>query len=598
MKRNLVYMLIPFLFYLNAYAQHKVPNPEITAPEIQHHIEFLASDELRGRLSGSKEIQVAANYIKDEFESYGLKPLFGKSYFQEYNFISDVKLSENNSLSFFNNKSKQSTKLELYKDYIPTTFSGKNNVDAGLVFAGYGISAPKLQYDDYAGIDVKGKVVVVMRNSPEYDKPRSDFDKFSSMRYKATLAKDKGAVGIIFVNGYLPIDSADGLVKFKYDRAPGAKDFPVVQVKRKFVDQLFTASGFDFADYQRKMKDNKKPASFVFNNVSVKLNTEVEEINKLDRNVAGYLEGTDPVLKNEYIVIGAHYDHLGMGIEGSLYKGTEEKIHHGADDNASGTAGVMELAEKLASVKGLLKRSIIFVTFSGEELGLLGSNYFVNNMPVPEDKIITMINLDMVGRLREKALTVYGMGTSSGWKDLLNKENKYQFKLAFNDEGFGPSDHSSFYGKGIPVLFFFTGVHEDYHRPTDEAKLINSAGEDSILHYVYNLTEDLDTIAVKPDYIKVARKETSGEWKVYAGTVPDMSNTSEGFKLSGVSPGGPAEKAGLKAGDTMIKFGDRDINNIYDFVYALQDHVPGDVCKVIVKRGSETVTLTLTLGAK
>jgi len=596
MKRKFILLLLPVLFSLTTYGQHKSPNPEITAPEIQHHIEYLASDALRGRLSGSKEGKIAGTYIKDEFESYGLKPLFGNSYFQEYNFISDVKLSSSNSLSLVVNQ--KEIKLELYNDYIPTTFSGKNSVNTGLVFAGYGISAPKLKYDDYEGLDVKGKVVVVMRNSPEYDKPRSDFDKYSSLRYKATTAKDKGAVGIISVNGYMPVDSADGLVKFKFDRAPGAKDFPVVQIKRNFADLLFKSAGLDFSAYQKEMKENKKPASFVFKNASANLSTEVEEINLIDRNVAGYLEGTDPVLKNEYIVIGAHYDHLGMGIEGSLYKGKEEKIHHGADDNASGTAGVMELAEKFASVKGLLKRSIIFITFSGEELGLLGSNYFVNNLPVPENKIVTMINMDMIGRLREKALTVYGMGTSSGWKDLLNKENIYKFKLAFNDEGFGPSDHSSFYGKGIPVLFFFTGVHEDYHRPTDEAKLINSAGEDSVLHYVYDVTEVIDTMSTKPDYIKVARKETSGEWKVYAGTVPDMSNTSEGFKLSGVSPGGPAEVAGLKGGDTMLKFGDRDINNIYDFVYALQDHVPGDVVKVIVKRGTEKLTLTLTLGAK
>jgi len=596
MKRNVIFLLLSALFFINSYAQHKAPNPEITAAEIQHHIEFLAYDALRGRLSGSKEIKIAANYIKDEFESYGLKPLFGNSYFQEYNFISDVKITGNNSLGI---KVKNGNyKLELYKDYIPTTFSGKNDVNTGLIFAGYGISAPKIKYDDYEGIDVKGKVVVVMRNSPEYDKPRSDFDKFSSMRYKATTARDKGAIGIIFVNGYLPIDSADGLVKFRFDRAPGAKDFPVVQMKREFADLLFKSAGYDFAEYQKKMKESNKPSSFEIKNASVKMSTEIEEVNEIDRNVAGYLEGTDPVLKNEYIVIGAHYDHLGMGIEGSLYKGKEEKIHHGADDNASGTSGVMELAEKFASVKDMLKRSIIFITFSGEELGLIGSNYFVNNLPVPENKIITMINMDMIGRLREKALTVYGMGTSSGWKNLLNKENKYQFKLAFNDEGFGPSDHSSFYGKGIPVIFFFTGVHEDYHRPTDEAKLINAEGEDSVLHYVYDVAGVIDTMAARPDYIKVPRKETSGEWKVYAGTVPDMSNTSEGFKLSGVSPGGPADKAGLRGGDTMLKFGDREINNIYDFVYALQDHVPGDVCKVIVKRGNDKLTFTLILGAK
>jgi hypothetical protein len=489
-------------------------------------------------------------------------------------------------------------KLELYGDYTPTTFSGKNHIKAGLVFAGYGITASKLDYDDYANIDVKGKIVVVMRSTPEYDKPRSDFDKFASMRFKANLAKEKGALGIIFVNGYFPKDSLDNLVKFKYDRAAGEKDFPIVQVRRAYVSQLFKGQDLNFADYQLKMKESKKPASFEMTGSSADIETEIEELNSVDRNVAGFLEGTDPELKDHYIVVGAHYDHLGMGIEGSLYKGTDPQVHHGADDNASGTAGVMELAEKFASVRGNLKRSIIFITFSGEELGLIGSNYFVNHLPVPADKIDAMINLDMVGRLRDKELTVYGTGTSTKWKEILNKENNLKFKLAFNDEGFGPSDHASFYGKGIPVLFFFTGVHEDYHRPSDVAKLINSEGEDSVLHYVFNVAEDLDSMKGKPDYIKIASKGTSGDWKVYAGTVPDMSNTSEGFRLSGVSPGGPAEKAGLKGGDVMLKFGNREINNIYDYVYALQDHVPGDVVIVVVKRGEEKISLTLTLGAK
>lgn len=598
MKKYLYPLSLMVFFFVNAYGQqiHKYPNHDITAQEIQHHIDFLASDDLKGRLSGSKEIYIAAVYIKDEFESYHLKPLFKDSYFQEYEFIFDVKLTKKNSLSF--NIDNKKERLELYKDYIPTTFSGKNKFNAELVFAGYGISAPKLNYDDYAKIDVKGKVVIVMRNTPEYDKPHSEFDKFASMRFKANLAKEKGALGIIFVNGFLPKDSADNLVKFRYDRAAGFKDFPVVQVKRSFVDKLFNSHSVDFAKYQQMMKDSLKPASLEFTNAKVNIETEVEEIKGIDRNVAGFLEGNDDSLKNEYIVIGAHYDHLGMGIEGSLYKGTEPEIHHGADDNASGTAGVMELAEKFASVKDHLKRSIIFVTFSGEELGLIGSDYFVNHLPIPTDKIDAMINLDMIGRLRDKELTVYGTGTSSSWKDILLNKNTYYFKIASNEEGFGPSDHSSFYGKGIPILFFFTGVHEDYHRPSDVAKLINAEGEDSVLHYVYDVAGFIDSMKVKADYIKIASKGTTGDWKVYAGTVPDMSNTSEGFRLSGVSPGGPAEKAGLKGGDIMLKFGDREINNIYDYVYALQDHVPGDVVIVVVKRGNEKLSLTLTLGAK
>ena len=603
MKKNLsiVLVLLACGFLSPQVKQHE---SAITAKEIIGHITYLASDAMRGRASGSKEIIIAANYIKDEFKLFGLKPLFKNSFFQEYSFISDVKASKNNALSF-NIKGKE-MKLKYEKDFIAAPFSGTSKSKAKLVFAGYGISAPKLNYDDYKDLDVKGKIVIVMRNNPEYDNPHSEFDKFSSLRLKATLAKEKGAAGIIFVNGYLPKDSSDDLIKFKYDRADGVKDFSVVHAKRNFIDKICEAENLNFAQHQKMMKDSnsegsfRKTASFQFTKSSAQLTTEIKEVEAKTLNVCGYLEGTDPKLKDEYLVIGAHYDHLGMGGDGSLYKGKDEQIHNGADDNASGTSGVLELAEKFASIKNQLKRSIIFVTFSGEELGLLGSNYFVNHPPVPVVKMVTMLNLDMVGRLNaENTLTVYGTGTSSKWKDLLNEKNSTSFKLAFNDEGFGPSDQSSFYGKSIPVLFFFTGVHSDYHRPTDDANLINSNGEEKVLNYVFDVANTIANQSEKPDYINVPRKDqSSGGWKVYVGTVPDYSSNSEGFKLSGVSPGSPAEKAGLKANDIMLKFGDKKIENIYDYVYALQDHVPGDVVEVQVKRNNELVTVKVTLGAK
>ncbi|MCK9426056.1 MAG: M28 family peptidase [Ignavibacteriaceae bacterium] len=597
MKKNFSVLLVLFAcsFLSPQVKQHE---SAITAKEIIGHISYLASDAMKGRASGSKEIIVAANYIKDQFNLFGLKPLFKNSFFQEYSFISDVKASKNNSLSF-KVKGKE-IKLKYGKDFVATPFSGTSKSKAKLVFAGYGIAAPKLNYDDYKSLDVKGKIVIVMKNNPEYDNPHSEFDKFSSLRLKATLAKEKGALGIIFVNGHLPKDSSDDLIKFKYDRAGGVKNFSVVHAKRNFIDKIFEAENQNFAQHQKMMKDSNKTASFEFVKSSAQLTTEIKEVESKTLNVCGYLEGTDPKLKDEFLVIGAHYDHLGMGGDGSLYKGTDEQIHNGADDNASGTTGVLELAEKFASQKAQLKRSIIFVTFSGEELGLLGSNYFVNNPPVPVEKMVTMLNLDMIGRLNtENALTIYGTGTSSKWKDLLNEKNTASFKLAFNDEGFGPSDHSSFYGKAIPVLFFFTGVHSDYHRPADDADLINSTGEEKILNYVFDVANALAVQPEKPDYINVPRKEqSSGGWKVYVGTVPDYSSNSEGFKLSGVSPGSPAEKAGLKANDIMLKFGDKKIENIYDYVYALQDHVPGDVVEVQVKRNNELLTVKVTLGAK
>ena len=597
MKKNLPILLVFFACSFLS-AQVKEHQSEITAKEIIGHISYLASDAMRGRASGSKEIFEAADYIKDEFKLFGLKPLFKNSFLQEYSFISDVKASQNNSLSF--NVDGTEIKLKYGEDFISAPFSGTGKSKAKLVFAGYGISAPKLNYDDYKDLDVKGKIVIVMRSNPEYDNPHSQFDKFSSLRSKAAIAKEKGATGIIFVNAPLPKDSPDDLIQFKYDRAGGVKEFSVVHAKRNFIDKLFEAENLNFEQQQKMMKDSTKPASFEFKKSSAQIETEIKEVESKTVNVCGYLEGNDPKLKDEYLVIGAHFDHLGMGGDGSLYKGKDEQIHNGADDNASGTSGVLELAEKFASIKGQLKRSIIFVTFSGEELGLLGSNYFVNNPPVPVEKMVTMLNLDMIGRLNpENALTVYGTGTSSKFKELLNKNNVDSFKLAFNDEGFGPSDQSSFYGKAIPVLFFFTGVHADYHRPTDDAELINSTGEEKIVKYVFNIANALDDQPEKPDYINVPRKEqSSGGWKVYVGTVPDYSSNSEGFKLSGVSPGSPAEKAGLKANDIMLQFGDKKIENIYDYVYALQDHVPGDVVEVRVKRNNEILTVTVTLGAK
>jgi len=597
MKKSLLIVLALLLCgtSLTQVTQHK---SDITAKEVIEHISYLASDAMKGRASGSKEIKQAANYIKNEFATFGLKPMFKNSFFQEYSFISDVKAGKHNALSFIVNGNE--TKLKYEKDFIATAFSGTSKSSAKLVFAGYGISAPKLNYDDYKNFDVKGKIVVVMRNNPEYDNPHSQFDKVSSLRAKASIAKEKGAVGIIFVNSPLPKDAPDDLVKFSYDRAGGIKDFSVVHVKRNFVDALFEAEHLNFEQYQKMMKDSSKTASFEFTKSSAKLTTEIKEVESKTSNVCGFLEGNDPKLKDEYLVIGAHYDHLGMGGDGSLYKGTDEQIHNGADDNASGTAGVLELAEKFASIKNQLKRSIIFVTFSGEELGLLGSNHFVNHPPVPVEKMVTMLNLDMVGRLNaEKTLTIYGTGTSSKWKELLNQKNSDSLQLSFNDEGFGPSDQSSFYGKAIPVLFFFTGVHSDYHRPSDDAELINSTGEEKVLNYAFAIANSIQAQPEKPNYINVPRKDqSSGGWKVYVGTVPDYSSNSEGFKLSGVSPGSPAEKAGVKANDIMIKFGDKKIENIYDYVYALQDHVPGDVVEVQVKRNGETITVKITLGAK
>lgn len=597
-SKSLILIVLLFTISNIAVYNQQADNPEVTTAEIKEHISFLASDKLKGRDSGTEELFGAAVYISDEFKNYGLEPLFKDGFLQEFPFVKTIELTDKNSLSFSTNGSE--VELKLREDYITVPFSGNTDVNASLVFAGFGISASDLNYDDYSGIDVKNKIVIVFRNTPEPAVAHSGFDAHSPLRKKSSVARDKGAAGIIFINPYDSNKTSDDLVEFSFDRGGAMSDFSVQSVKRIFIEELLHNEGINLIDVYNKILESKQPSSFELKNSSAKISTEVKEVEAVSWNVAGYLEGKDPELKNELIIIGAHFDHLGMGGEGSLYRGDEPQIHNGADDNASGTTGVLELAEKFASRKNNLKRSIVFITFSGEELGLLGSNYFVNNLPFPVEDAITMVNMDMIGRLKDSSLIVYGTGTSSDWKDILNNYNKYGFKLTFNDEGFGPSDHSSFYGKKIPVLFFFTGTHEDYHKPSDDTEKINFAGEKDILNYVYDIVTAIDKNPVRPDYLLVEKKESGQMFarKVYVGTVPDFASNVDGYKISGVSEGSPAQLAGLQGGDIIISFGGKKISNIYDFTYALGDFVPGDEVDVIVKRGEDEITFKVKLASK
>lgn len=599
MKRYSILVIALFSSFL--FAQNKIHNPLITAEEIKANIYYLASDDMKGRFTGSPEERKAGDYIKNEFEVYGLKPAFNGNWFQEFPFVEKVQLTKANSLTLDINGKKQN--LKLGKEFTTVSYSANGKVTGNLVFAGYGVSAPKLGYDDYAGLDVKGKIVVVMRYHPEHDSSKSEFDRYASFRNKATIAKEKGAAGIILVNGYAPVNEDDPLMNLRYDGAPPMSDIFVQNMKRAFVDQLFKSEGLNFSDYQKKIDATKKPDSFVFKNAKATLSTGVNEIVSKGRNVAGMIEGSDPTLKNEYIVIGAHYDHLGIDQlkESSMYKGKEPMIHHGADDNASGTSGLLEIAEKFASIKERVKRSIIFVAFSGEELGILGSTYFTNNSPVSLNEIAAMLNMDMIGRLNdENSLTIIGTGTSSEWKTLLNEKNKYGFKLGFNESGSGGSDHQAFTNKNIPVLFFFTGTHSDYHKPSDTADKINNEGEARVVNYVYDIADDIDLEAKRPDFIKVEEPANRGEvrTRVTVGTVPEFGFNGNGYKISGVSEGGPAAKAGMKANDIIIKFGPKTVNNIYDFMYAMGDYKAGDKVEVVVLRDGKEVKLNVELIAK
>ncbi|HSP89171.1 MAG TPA: M28 family peptidase, partial [Ignavibacteriaceae bacterium] len=342
MKKLLIIFSIPVLIF-SGYCQTKnESNPKITDQEIKDHITYLASDELKGRFSGSPELLKAAEYIEKEFQDYGLMPLFIESYMQSFNFISGIELSGENYLKIFFQGNE--IRPELTEEFTPAPFSDNLEVEGDLVFVGYGISEPSLNYDDYEGIDVKDKVVLVLRYNPEYDNAHSQFDEYSSFRQKTTVAREKGARAIIFINGPLPKTDDDKLMDFKYDGGSAVTGISAAQIKRNFAVEIFESQGLILEEYQKKISESLKPASFNFKDVKVKIKTSVEKVEKETWNVAGYLEGNDPVLKNEYIVVGAHFDHLGMGETGSLYRGDEPMIHNGADDNASGTVGVLEIA--------------------------------------------------------------------------------------------------------------------------------------------------------------------------------------------------------------------------------------------------------------
>ena len=371
----------------------------------------------------------------------------------------------------------------------------------------------------------------------------------------------------------------------------------------------------------------------------ISLTTDLVRRDAAAANVIGILEGSDPALKNETIVIGAHYDHLGHGGAGSLAP-KEGEIHHGADDNASGVAGVLELARIFSTQNPRPRRSIVFATFSGEEEGLLGSNYYVNHPVVPLADTVAMINMDMIGRMKNKSLTIGGMGTATEWAALVENANKLQgitvsathgnapvgsqvasgmpivvaangqpivhndpakqFTLTLNADGYGPSDHSSFYAKQIPVLFFWTGTHADYHKPSDTADKINYEDESRILGVVAKIVQSVDAGDKRPTYT-LAKTEATGRstgFRVSLGTIPNYSDSGDGLLLDGVREDSPAAKAGLKAGDRIVKLAGRDVRNVYDYTYVLGEMKAGQEYEVEVLRGTERLTLKLTPAAR
>lgn len=575
---------------------------DITSDEIQQHIKYLASDELGGRKTGEQGNLIAANYIAGEFRRYGLRPLGEQqTYFQNFPFLSSIRPGKNNRLAV--SVAGRRFSFVPGSDFQPLSFTKDTSLTAPLVFVGYGISADSLKYDDYEGVDVQNKIVVALRFSPEGSRTDSVFAKYTSLMVKAFSAREKGAVALILVTG--PLDSDQpALIPFKVAQMAN-EAVAVMTLTWSSLDSIFHAAGRDLRTLQQELNDTRKPRSFPIDRTVGEIQTEVNREYDVSANIIGYIDGTDPELKNDALVIGAHMDHLGLGGEGSgSLKPDTIAVHPGADDNGSGTAGLLELAQFLSSRRQHLKRSILFASFSGEELGLLGSDYYVKHPLRPLDRTAAMINMDMIGRMRDSVLVIEGIGTSPAWEEVVKKANIDSLKLSLKPGGFGPSDHSSFYSRDIPVLFFFTNLHNNYHRPSDTWDKINCTGEQKVVSMIGRIATDIANEDRRPPFTRAASASpmaSAGDrqgLRVGLGVVPDYAEEPGGMKISGTRPGSAAEKAGLKGGDIIMNFGGKAVKNVYDYTFLLGNYKAGDEVKIVVKRGNEELTLTATLEAR
>jgi len=648
-------LLLLTSFAVSALAQQP-SSGTASVDRLRQVIAYLASDALEGRRTGTPGANDAAHYIAGEFNRYGLRPGLqiarpartrGETqsrYLQPFPYVAGVELGNNNLFLVNHGKADDIAEFKVGEDWMPLGFSSNASIkNAQFAFAGYGISSAELKYDDYAVSYAQNGVAIVFEGTPDGDNPHGQFARAGETRFKVAAARAAGAQALLIIATEEKLHD-DRLSRLSYDNT-GEAGIPVIVISRRLAAELLTSSGESLSAFE-KTADSRTGFEAAMTSARImrmptrgrtlSLSTNIARRESPSFNVIGTLPGSDPKLKNEAIVIGAHYDHLGLGGEGSGSLSARTGIHHGADDNASGVAGLIELARMLSSQR--LKRTVVFIAFSGEEEGLIGSSYYVNHPIVPLTNTVAMINMDMIGRLKDKNLIVGGVGTAQEWRSLIDADNSMgsmtvslntaqpgppsaanlpivvgangqpvvtmdpakQFMLTLNEDGYGPSDHSSFYGKQVPVLFFWTGTHNDYHKPSDTADKINYEGEARIISFVHKVIRDIDQSDKRPTYA-VAKSDSQGRsmgFRVYLGTIPNYAESNDGLKLDGVRDDSPASKAGLKAGDRIVKMAGHEVKNVYDYTYALGEMKAGQEYEVEIVRGTERLTLRITPAAR
>ena len=565
-------------------------------------VKYLADPAREGRGVGTAGIDSAGAYLSRRMAEFGLRTGGDSaSYLQRFEVTTGAEPIDPCRLEVGGKT------FPLGDRFQPLGFSTNGTLSAQVVFAGYGITAPGYEYDDYAGIDVHDKIVLVLTNEPGELDSTSRFDgtantSYSEVRTKAINAREHGALALLIVNG--PKHHAGEPLRKPKSEGAGymTSGLLAALVSDDAAAAMVAPAGTTLAALQNSI-DAKSQTHSVALPESARVTVTLRRQRAHIANVVGWMPGRDTT---RTLVIGAHYDHLGYGGENSLAPDSHQP-HLGADDNASGTAALVLIERALAARRAQgwqPAHNLVFCSFTGEEMGLVGSGHYVDGPTLPLESVEAMINMDMVGRLRGSKLMVMGVGTAAEFPALVTNANRSaMFDLKTSSDGYGPSDQSSFYKKKIPVLFLFTGAHAEYHKPSDTWDKLNYQGLVRVANFATSLVESLD-VRPKPTFVQAKADSSTGRiaggggYGAYLGTIPDYMQTEGGVLLSGVRDGGPAAQAGLRAGDTIVRFDDIAVGNIYDYTFALRSRKPGQQVRITVKRDGKEQQLVATLGRR
>lgn len=589
-----LYFLILFIsltFSSITYGQTR----ESELETMREQLKFLASDSLKGRFPGTPEDVVAADFIRQQFVDAGFSMLSenGNQYFS---IVTSVEATDDNQLKWNNAVAAFEEDFSLY------AFSSNASAAAEVVFAGYGmvIDLDSLQRNDYENKDVKDKWVLVLEGDPQPEDNDSPYIPFANARTKALNARDQGAAGLLVVGGSQN-DPKDELTPLLFERSVVSSGIPVLDLKRAWVDANMLPNGWTTDSLEALANEGVAGLEAVESGI-LAATTELERQEVETQNIVAYLPGSDPVLKKEFVILGAHYDHLGMGGQGSGSRAPDTIApHYGADDNASGVVGMIALAKRIGALQERPDRSIVLAAFGAEELGLIGSRYMAQNIPFEAEHLNAMVNFDMIGRLKEeKNIAIGGTGTSIETESLLNelKQNS-EIGFSYSAEGFGPSDHASFYAIDVPVFFISTGAHGDYHTPEDTWDKINYEGMQLVIDFGEDLLLELLNRPERLSFQEAGPKErTSGRrgFKVTFGIMPDfVSESTDGLGVGGVTKGGPAYRAGMLKGDKIVGINGKPVHTIYDYMNRLKQLKAGERANVDVERNGEKLVLIVEL---